>query len=71
MNQQLTRAISPLTFRLTGQPGIRYAVESSSTMTPSDWTDHISEFTMPASGFLDFATTYTQGQRRFSRGASR
>lgn len=60
-----------LHFRLTGQPGIRYAVESSSTMTPGDWTDHVSEFTMPASGFLEFATTYTPGQRRFFRAAAR
>jgi hypothetical protein len=60
-----------LYFRLTGKPGIRHAVESSSTLTPGDWTDHISEFTMPASGFIDFTAPYVPGQRRFFRGTTR
>lgn len=62
---------STLHFRLTGKPGVRHAVESSSTLFPDDWTDHISEFTMPASGFLDFSAPYIPGQRRFFRGVTR
>lgn len=60
-----------LHFRLSGKPGVRHAVQASTTLAPGQWSGFINEFTMPASGFYDFTAPYQPEPRRFFRGLAR